>query len=150
MEKITNKFATYNYEVLDKYEAGLVLFGHEVKAIKNQQINFKGAYITLQYEPTPALYLLKAHVSPYKKAGPLPGYDPERPRKLLLNKQEITSILGKLEQKGLTLIPLSVYTKRNLVKLEFCLAKGKKKYDKKEAKKKEDVLREIRRTLKYQ
>jgi len=150
MEKIFNKQATYNYEVLETYEAGMVLFGHEVKAIKNQQLNFKGSYITVKYEPAPALYLVKAHISPYKKAGPLPGYDPERPRKLLLHKKEIASILGKLEQKGLTIIPLSVYTKRDHLKLEFCLARGKKKFEKKEAKKKEDVMREIRRTLKNQ
>jgi SsrA-binding protein len=150
MEKIYNKQATFNYEVLDTYEAGLVLFGHEVKAIKNQQLNFKGAYITIKYEPQPTLYLIKAHVSPYKKAGPLPSYDPERPRRLLLHKKQIAGIVGKLEQKGLTIIPLSVYTKRNLLKLEFCLARGKKKFEKKEAKKKADIMREIHRTLKYQ
>ncbi|KKR08132.1 MAG: SsrA-binding protein [Parcubacteria group bacterium GW2011_GWC2_39_14] len=150
MEKIINKHATYDYEVLETYEAGLILFGHEAKAIKNQQLNFKGSYITVQYDPKPALFLVKAHLSLYKKAGNIPSYDPERPRKLLLHKKEIGSILGKLEQKGLTIIPLSVYTKRNNIKLEFCLARGKKKFEKKEAKKKEDVMREIRRTLKYQ
>lgn len=150
MERIINKHATYDYEVLETYEAGLVLFGHEVKAIKNQQLNFRGSYITVKYEPKPALFLVKAHLSLYKKTGAIPSYDPERPRKLLLHKKEIASILGKLEQKGLTIIPLSVYTKRNIIKLEFCLARGKKKFEKKEALKKADVMREIRRTLKYQ
>ena len=150
MERVVNKQATYDYELLDKFEAGLVLTGQEVKAIKNNQINLKGAYISLKYEPAPELFLIKAHVSPYKPAGPLPHYDPERPRKLLIRKEEIKRLVGKLQQKGLTIVPLSVYTKRNLVKLEFGLAKGKKQYQKKEQKKKRDIDKEIHRTLKYQ
>jgi SsrA-binding protein len=150
MKAVYNKKATFDYEILQKFEAGLVLTGQEVKAIKNNQINLKGAYVSLRYEPAPELFLIKAHVSPYVKAGPLPDYDPERPRKLLLKKQEIKGLLGKLEQKGLTIVPLSVYTKRNLVKLSFGLAKGKKKYQKKEQKKNRDIDKEISRTLKYQ
>ncbi len=150
MQRVVNKQGLYDYEILDKLEAGLVLTGQEVKAIKNNQINLKGAYVSLQYDAVPELFLMKAHVSPYKPAGPLPHYNPERPRKLLIRKEEIKRLLGKLKQKGLTLIPISVYTKRNLVKLEFGLAKGKKQYEKKEKKKKRDIDKEIHRTLKYQ
>lgn len=150
MERVVNKQARFDYEILDSFEAGLVLTGQEVKAIKNNQINLKGSYISLRYEPKPELFLIKAHVSPYKLAGPMPNYDPERPRKLLVRKEEIKRLLGKLEQKGLTIVPISVYTKRNLIKLEFGLARGKKQYEKKEQKKKRDIDREIHRTLKYQ
>ena len=150
MKSIINKQAGFSYEILDKYQAGLVLKGYEAKSIKDGQINLKGAYISIQYNPKPELYLIKAHVSKYKPAGPLPNYDPERPRKLLLNKIEIKALLGKLEQKGLTIVPLKVYTTRNLVKVEIGLARGKKLFEKKESKKNKDVAREIRRTLKQQ
>jgi len=149
MQAITNKEAYFNYEILNKYEGGLVLLGHEVKSIKNNQLSLKGAYLTIMNNPTPEIYLVKAHVSQYKKSGIMPNYDPERPRKVLLKRSEIDALIGKLEQKGLTIVPIKVYTKRNLVKLEFGLAKGKKKHEKKEAKKKKDVDKEIRRALKY-
>lgn len=144
--EILNKSATFNYEVLDKYQAGLVLFGHEVKAIKNGQLSLKGSYITIKNAEA---YLIKSSVSLYKKAGPMPSYDPERPRKLLLTRQEINKLLGKLKQKGLTLIPLRVYNKRNLIKLEFALVSPKKKFDKKESIKKREVDRQIQRALKH-
>lgn len=150
MNTIVNKQATYNYEILDKYEAGIVLRGFEVKAIKNGQANLKGSYITIKHRPKTELWLMKAHVSKYKYAGPLPNYDPERPRKLLINKKQLKSLIGKLEQKGLTIVPIKMYTIRNLVKVEFALAKGKKQYQKKEDLKKKDVEREIRRKLKFQ
>lgn len=150
MQAVINKYATFNYEILDKFEAGLVLKGFEVKSIKQGQINLKGSYISIKSEPAPALYLIKAHVSRYKPAGALMDYDPERPRKLLIKKNELKSLIGKLEQRGLTIIPLKVYTKRNIVKLEFGLARGKKLYEKKEQKKQKDIEKEIRRTLKYQ
>jgi len=150
MQAIINKNAHFSYEILDAFEAGLVLLGHEVKSIKSGQMSLKGAYISLTHEPKPELFLVNAHVSPYKNAGPLPDYVPTRPRKLLLDKRTINSLIGKLEQKGLTIIPLKVYTKRNLVKIEIGLARGKKLYEKKESIKKRDVDREIRRTLKEQ
>jgi len=150
MQAIINKHALFSYEILEKFEAGLVLKGYEAKSIKLGQMNLKGAYITIIRDPMPELYLIKAHVSKYKPTGSLPDYDPERPRKLLIKKSELKSLIGKLEQRGLTIVPLRVYTKRNLVKLEFGLAKGKKLYEKKEQKKQKDVDKEIRRTLKYQ
>ena len=126
----------------------MVLTGSEVKSIRNGQISLKSAYIGIEYNPRPELFLIKASISSYKKSGSNQNYDPERPRKLLLNKLELKSLVGKLEQKGLTIIPLKVYTSRNLVKLEIGLAKGKKMYEKKEQIKKRDIDREIRRTLK--
>ena len=150
MQSIINKQAKFNYEILDTWQAGMVLKGHEVKAIKEGLINLKGAYITIKYQPQPELWLIKAHVSKYKAAGSLPDYDPERPRKLLLTKKEVKSLIGKLQEKGLTIMPIKVYTKRTLVKLEIGLAKGKKLHQKKELKKKQDVDKEIRRTLKQQ
>ena len=148
MQPILNKQAGFNYEILDKLEVGLVLTGSEVKSIRNGQISLKSAYIGIVYNPKPELFLIKASISAYKKASSKLNYDPERPRKLLLNKSELKSLVGKLEQKGLTIIPLKVYTSRNLVKLEIALAKGKKMYEKKEQIKKRDVDREIRRILK--
>ena len=93
-------------------------------------------------------WLLNAHISPYKKAGPLPGYDPTRSRKLLLHRQEIASLLGKLQSERLTLVPLKIYTSKRRLKISLGLGKGKKMYEKREAIKKRDVEREIRRSLK--
>lgn len=150
MQAIINKQAHFSYEIMDAFEAGIVLRGHEVKAVKNGQLSLKSAYVSIVNEPDPALYLIKAHISAYKFAGNLTNYDPERPRKLLIKKNELKTLIGKLQQKGLTIIPLRVYTKRNLVKVEIGLARGKKLFEKKEAKKLKDVDKEIRRTLKYQ
>lgn len=150
MESIYNKQAHFEYEILEKYEAGLVLTGQEVKSIRAGQMNLKGAYVTIKHKPKPELTLINAHVPAYKLAGRLPHYDPTRSRKLLMSRREINSLLGKIEQKGLTLLPLRVYTKHNLIKVEIGLGRGKKLYEKKELKKEKDVKREIRRTLKYQ
>lgn len=148
MQAIYNKQAGFDYEILDKYEAGIVLSGAEVKSVKAGQVDLKSAYISLKRLPKPELFLINAHISPYKQAGQQIAYEPKRSRKLLLTKREINSLGGKLDQKGLTIVPLKVYTVRNLVKIEIGLAKGKKQYEKKEQIKKKDVEREIRRTLK--
>ena len=92
-----NKQANFDYEILDKYEAGIVLEGHEVKSVRQGQINLKGAFATFKQGE---LYLTNAHISPYKYAGHLKDYDPTRPRKLLITKKEIKRLLGKLQQKG--------------------------------------------------
>lgn len=148
MQTIFNKYAGFSYEILGKLEVGLVLTGQEVKSIKNGQLSLKGAYVNIIYDPKPELFLVKASISHYKKSNFNANYDPERPRKLLISKSELKSLIGKLEQKGLTIIPLKVYTVRNLVKMEIGLARGKKLYEKKEQIKKRDVEREIRRTMK--
>lgn len=142
-----NKEGFFNYEIIDKWQAGIVLTGPEVKSVKGGQISLKGAFIS--FDPQGELWLINAYIAPYKPAqGVQAGYDPYQRRKLLLNKREIDSIVGKKAQKGLTIIPISVYTNRRLVKLEIGLARGKTKIDKRESIKKREVQREIRRTLK--
>ncbi|MCD4694249.1 SsrA-binding protein SmpB [bacterium] len=146
-----NKKAYFDYEVLGKYEAGLKLLGHEVKAIKDFRISLKGSFVTLKQaegKRLPELYLINAHVPLYKHAGNIKDYDPYRSRKLLLKKREIAYLVGKKQEQGLTLIPLKMYTKHSLLKLEFALAKGKKKFDKRENIKKRDLERRQREMLK--
>jgi len=139
-----NKKALFDYEVLEKYEAGLVLFGQEVKSIKTGHINLSGSYVTLNSgEP----FLVGVKVPPYQPNNAGADYNQERQRKILLNKKEIDYLIGKIKQKGFSLIPLKVYEKSGRIKLEFGLAKGKKKYDKKEKIKKRDVEREVNREL---
>ena len=150
MESIHNKQAHFDYEILDTYQAGLVLTGAEVKSVKAGQMNLKGSYITIKHSPHTELYLTNAHISHYKPSGTKISYDPTRSRKLLVSKKEISHLVGKLEQKGLTIVPIKVYTIRNLIKLEFGVARGKKKFEKKDLIKEREVNKEIRRTLKYQ
>jgi len=141
-----NKKGLFNYEILEKKEAGLVLTGAEVKSVKNGQINLKGSYITIKGGE---VFLIGAHISPYKPAyGKQKDYTPTQDRKLLLHKKEIDRLQGKMTSEGLTIIPISVYTKSNLIKVEIGLAKGKKKYEKRETIKNRDIDRRIRDHLK--
>jgi SsrA-binding protein len=139
-----NKRSSYDYEILEKYEAGLVLRGHEVKSIKNGHISLKESFVTIKGNE---LYLTNAHITLYKHAGIIPHYDPTAPRKLLLGKSEIKSLIGKSRTRGLTLVPIKVYTKRRLLKLEFGLGKGKKEFDKRDTIKRKESEKEIRRML---
>jgi len=139
-----NKRARYDYEILEIYEAGLVLLGHEVKAIKTGRVSLKGSYVVVKNNEA---YLINASIPPYQAANTSDNYDPERSRKLLLNKSEIKSLIGKSKQKGLTLIPLRLYTKRTKIKLGFAIGKGKKEIDKREAIKKREAKRDIQRSL---
>jgi SsrA-binding protein len=145
-----NKRAGFDYEVLDKYEAGLVLAGFEVKAIRAGNVNLKAAYVTFRSDKAglPVPYLTNAHISLYKHASTVKDYDPTRPRKILLKAREIKHLMGKIKEKGLTIVPLSIYTKSRFLKLEFALARGKKKYDKREDLKKKDLDRENRAIMK--
>ena len=139
-----NKKALFDYEVLETFEAGVVLFGQEVKSIKTGHINLSGSYVALKGgEP----YLVGVKVPPYQPNNVGADYNEGRDRKLLLNKKEIDYLLGKSAQKGFSLIPLKIYEKHGRLKLEFGLAKGKKKYDKKEKIKKRDIEREVNREL---
>lgn len=141
----SNKKANFDYEILDKYEAGLVLLGHEVKAIKAGQASLKGSFISIRTKNGRSeLYLINCQIPPYKNAGILPGYNQLRERKLLLKRQEIDRLLGKKLTEGLTLIPLKIYTNHSFLKLEFAVARGKKKYDKRESLKKRDIDRRLR------
>jgi SsrA-binding protein len=140
-----NKKAKFDYEILEKYEAGLVLFGHEVKAVRAGQLSLKGSFISVRTKNgNPELYLINCQISPYKNAGPMPDYKQTRERKLLVKRQEISHLLGKKQVEGLTLIPLKIYTNHSFLKLEFAVAKGKKKYDKRETIKKREVERKLR------
>jgi len=139
-----NKKATYDYTVLENFEAGLVLFGQEVKSIKTGHINLSGSYISFtRGEP----FLVGVKIPPYQPNNAGADYNEERQRKILLNKKEINYLMGKSKEHGFSLIPLKVYEKSGRIKLEFGLAKGKKQYNKKEKIKKRDAEREISRVL---
>jgi len=140
-----NKKAYYNYQILEKLEAGISLIGQEVKSIKSGRINLAGSYVVLKNSE---VFLVGANVPPYQPKNIPSDYNPERSRKLLLRKSEIKYLLGKTKQKGLTLVPLRVYAKRGKIKVEFGIAKGKRKVDKRELIKKREAKREIRRELK--
>jgi SsrA-binding protein len=139
-----NKRASFDYEILEKLEGGLVLTGNEVKSIKTGHINLKGAYVTISKNE---LYLTNANIPAYQPKNMPEDYDANRPRKVLIHKRQIKSLVGKISHKGLTLVPIKVYSKHGLIKLEFGIGKGKKKIDKREdIKKREDKLR-IQRAL---
>jgi len=140
-----NPRARYDYEILDTYEAGVVLIGQEVKAIKKGSISLKGAYVAIRNNEA---WLINAQVSPYQPKNTPADYDSTRSRKLLLHKSEIRELIGKTKQKGLTLTPIRVYTKQNQIKLEFGLGRGKRKSDKREKIKKRETQRKINRALK--
>ena len=139
-----NKKGYFDYEILEKFEAGIVLFGQEVKSIKTGHINLSGSYVSVN---TGEPFLLGVKVPPYQPNNAGADYNQERQKKLLLNKKEIDYLIGKTKTKGFSLIPLKIYDNNGRIKLEFALAKGKRKYDKKEKIKKRDVDREISREL---
>ncbi len=139
-----NKKATFDYEILEKYEAGLVLIGQEVKSIRGGQINLASSYVIIK-DGQPQL--IGAKIPAYQPLNAPQSYNPEQTRKLLLNKKELDYLQGKVNERGFSLIPLKVYDNNGRIKLEFGLAKGKKKFDKKEKIKKRDVERDTRRQL---
>ena len=139
--RVTNKRARYNYRLFDKYEAGVSLTGVEVKAIRNGRANISSAYAKIINSE---IYLVNANI----QAKGVKDYDPLRTRKLLLNKAEIISIQTKIKQKKLTLVPIKLYTRGRLVKVEIALAQAKRKFEKKETIKRKDLEREIERELK--
>jgi len=137
-----NKRANFDYTLTDKYEAGMVLRGHEVKSVKSGHISLKEAFVTVHAEE---LYLTNANIPLYKHAGNIPNYEPTRSRKLLLRKREIRHLIGKIKEEGLTLVPIRVYTKKHLLKLEFAVGKGKKKIDKRQTIQAREEKRRIQR-----
>ena len=145
-----NKKAYFDYQILEEFEAGMVLNGQEVKSIKLGKMSLKGAYATLKGNSRTGLpepYLIGAYVSPYQPKNAPKNYDPERSIKLLLKKLEIKYLIGKTKEKGIALIPLKVYTKNAKIKLAFAMARGRRKVDKRELIKKRDAEREIRKNL---
>lgn len=141
-----NKKASFDYQILETYETGIVLFGYEVKALRNGQANLKGAYITFKEnnKNRPEAFLVNAYIPLYKPAGKREEYNPERPRKILLKKKELDRLVGKKQEKGLTVIPIKLYTKSSFIKLEIAVVKGKKAFDKREDSKKKDIEKHIR------
>ena len=139
-----NKKAYFNYNILEKFEAGLVLLGQEVKSIRLGRMKLEGSYVILRNEEP---YLIGAKIPPYQPKNAPSDYNPEKSRKLLLSKSEIKYLIGKTSKTGLTLIPLKVYSNGAKIKLEFGIAKGKKKYDKREDIKKRESEREISREM---
>ena len=137
--RIINRRASYDYQLLEKFEAGIALSGPEVKSVKAGHFHLEEAFCQVK---NGELWLFNAHIHPYKFADTR-DYNPRRARKLLLHKNEILKLAQYSLQKGLTIIPVSCYTKGNKIKLEIALAKGKKKYEKREAIKKRDLEREI-------
>ena len=144
-ELAINRRAHFDYEILTTYEAGISLLGFEVKAIKSGRINLAGAYALIRGNEA---WLLNATIPPYQAANTPADYDPTRTRRLLLHKSEIKGLIGSVAEKGLTIIALKVYTKRNRVKMLLGLGRRKKKGDKRELIKKRETAREIDRTLK--
>ncbi|MFH1255036.1 MAG: SsrA-binding protein SmpB [bacterium] len=142
-----NKRANFDYDIQETYEAGLELFGHEVKSVKTGHVSLKGSYVVFKRRAgknLPEAYLINSHIPQYKQAGKILNYEPARPRKLLLKKKEISYLIGKKDEQGLTLIPVKIYTKRSFIKLEFGVGKGRKKYDKREVIKKRELDRQVR------
>lgn len=139
-----NKAVGRSYEILETFEAGMVLLGHEVKSIRMGRIGLAGSYVVFKGDE---VFLIGANIPAYQPKNTPADYLPDHSRKLLLQKKEIKYLLGKAKQKGLTMAPLRVYSKRGKIKLEFALVKGLKEFDKREKIKKRETEREIRRTL---
>jgi SsrA-binding protein len=140
-----NRKAKFNYDILEIIEAGIELKGFEVKAIKSGRANIAGAFATVKDDQ---IWLTNADVPPYQPKNTPPDYDPRRPRRLLLKKSEIKYLIGKMRAERLTVMPLKLYNKAGRIKVELGLARGKRKYEKREVIKKREVQKEIRRTLK--
>lgn len=145
MSLITNKKASFNYEITEKIPAGIELLGLEVKSLRKGQGSLDGSYVTVRGAEA---YIIGSFIPPYQENNTPKEYDPHRNRKLLLNKIEIKKLADIESQKGLTIVPLSVYNKGKFLKVDLGIAKGKKKFDKRENIKKRDSEREINRALK--
>lgn len=140
-----NKNATFNYEVLETFEAGISLFGTEVKAIRAGKVTLAGSYVTLKDN---VATLVGATISPYQEKNVDAAYDAGRPRQLLLKKQELARLSRHLNTAGLTMVPLRLYNTRGKIKLEVALVRGKKKTDKRQTIQDRDTKRSIERTIK--
>lgn len=140
-----NKRAHFDFEILETYEAGLVLHGFEVKSVRLGRAKLQGAYVIIRGEEA---YLVGMHIPPYQAQNTPAWYEPDRTRKLMIRKKEIHHFIGKTKEQGLTLVPIRVYSKRTLLKLEFGLARGKKAADKRARIREREDQRRIERTFK--
>lgn len=138
-----NRQAFHNYEVVERYEAGIVLTGTEIKSAREGLVNLRDAYGIVK---AGEVWLLNCHISPYSH-GNYANHDPLRTRKLLLNRTEIKRLIGRTTEKGLTLVPLRVYLKNGKLKCELALAKGRKTHDKREVERKKTIDKETRQAL---
>ena len=141
----TNRKAYHDYLVLEKYEAGIALTGSEVKSVRDGRVNLKDSYALIKDEEA---VLMNCHISPYEFANRM-NHDPTRKRKLLLHKAEIRRLIGKIKERGLTLVPLRVYLKGKHVKVEIALVKAKRIWGKREEKRKKAADREVRAAMKH-
>jgi SsrA-binding protein len=144
MKTVYNKRARFDFELIEKFEAGLVLLGTEVKSVKAGNISLKGSFVTIHDEE---VYLTNATIPPWQVKNAPGDYDPTRPRKILLKGSEVKQLIGAKQAKGLTIVPVRVYTKGPVVKIEIALAKGKRQVDKKREKKERDIRRDVERML---
>ena len=141
----TNRKAFHDYAIEEKLEAGIVLRGTEVKSLREGKVNLRDSYASVDHEE---VILHNCHITPYSH-GNIMNHDPLRPRKLLLHRKEISKLLGKTQQKGLTIVPLRIYfSAQGKAKVEIALAKGKKQYDRRETIKTRDAGREVERAMK--
>lgn len=140
-----NRKARFNYEILETIEAGIVLSGQEVKSVREGRASLEGSFAAIRGGE---LFLLNASIPPYQARNLKKEYDPLKARKLLASKKEIAKFIGLEKTNGLTLVPLSMYNKRNRIKLQVAIARGKKTHDKRETTKKRETDREMRRFLK--
>ncbi len=145
MDYASNRKARFNYEIQEKYEAGIELLGTEVKSVRGGQMSLEGAFVIVRGGEA---FLINANIPPYQPKNAPADYDPLRNRKILLTKKEIAELAGSEKNKSLTIVPLAVYNKNRKIKVGIALVKGKKKFDKRESIKRRDTDREIRRTLK--
>lgn len=141
----SNRRAAFDYDFLEKIEAGIELFGFEAKSVFNGRVNITGAYVHIQGEEA---WLLNAEIPPHQPKNAPVDYDPRRPRRLLLKKREIKYLTGKAKEKKVSLIPLKIYEKKGIIKLEIGVGKARKKVDKRDLIKKREIEREIRRFVK--
>jgi SsrA-binding protein len=140
----TNRKATHDYSVEDRFEAGIALLGTEIKSIRAGQANLREGYVQVRGD---GLWLVNTHIAPYDPAG-REGHDPLRPRRLLLHRKEIAKLLSRVQERGYTIIPLKIYLKNRRAKVEIALARGRRQYDKREAIAKREAGRQIERALK--
>jgi len=140
-----NRKSYFDYEILETFEAGLILSGAEVKSIRGGRMNLIGSYVNFH---DGELYLINASIAPYQPKNQPADYDPMRSRKILLKKSEINYLTGKIKERGLTLVPTKVYNKGQRIKVEIGLARGKKQYDKREAISRRETKRDIERKIK--
>lgn len=140
-----NRQARFQYEILETYETGIELAGTEVKSIRAGRVNLRDGFALVRNNE---VFLHNVHISPHKTASQVFNHDPTRTRKLLLRRDEIRKLVGKVEQQGLTLVPLKMYLKRGWVKVDLALVRGKKLYDKREDAKRRDDQRDMQRAVK--